>query len=361
MQEDRRRGGIRRVAFIGSSLPRKCGIATFTADLCDSVVEIQKGTELFQVAVNDSEKGYAYGPRVRFEIAEKEVASYRRAADFLNIGNVDVVCLQHEFGLFGGSAGSHILALLRDLRMPVVTTAHTVLRKPDDAQRKVMTELAQLSDRMVVMSRLGVETLREVYSVSGEKVDLIPHGIPDVPFVDPNFYKDQFGVEGRTVLLTFGLLSPGKGIENVIEALPAVLEKHPGVVYMVVGATHPNLLRNEGESYRLRLEQLVQERGVESNVIFHNRFVSKQELVEFLGAADIYVTPYPNEAQSTSGTLAYAVGTGKAVVSTPYWHAAELLADGNGVLVPFNSPEKIAEEIVGLVENEPRRDRKSVV
>lgn len=343
---------LRRVAFLSSSLPRQCGIATFAGDLCESLEALGPPTIYSQVAVNDIEEGYEYPPRVRFEIREKEVASYRRAADFLNIGNVDVVSLQHEYGLFGGPAGSHVLALLRDLRMSVVTTVHTVLREPDAAQRKVMEELAQLSDRLVVMSRRGADFLRDIYKVPPEKVEFIPHGIPDVPFVDPSFYKDQFGLEGKTVLLTFGLLSPSKGIETVIEALPGVLKHFPNVVYVVLGATHPHLKRREGEAYRLSLEQLVQERGVEASVVFHNRFVARQELIEFLGAADIYVSPYPRAAQITSGTLAYAVGTGKAVVSTPYWYAEELLAEDRGALVPFGDPAAIAEQVCELLGNE---------
>ncbi|MFH1866046.1 MAG: glycosyltransferase family 4 protein [Candidatus Eisenbacteria bacterium] len=345
----------RRVAFVGSSLPRKCGIATYTADLCDALEKQDRAAEFFQVAVTDSEPGYAYGQRVHFEVPEKEVAAYRRAADFLNLSGVEVVNLQHEFGLFGGPAGSHVLAMLRDLRMPVVTTLHTILDSPDPAQRKVMDELASLSNRLVVMSRRGERYLREIYGVASEKIDFIPHGIPDVPFVDPNFYKDKFEVEGKMVMLTFGLLSASKGIANVIEALPTVLARNPNVVYLVVGATHPHVLRNEGESYRLEIERLAHDCGVESSVVFHNRFVSYQELVEFLGAADIYITPYINEAQITSGTLAYAVGTGKATISTPYWYAQELLDDGCGVLAPFNDPAAIADKVVELLEDEPAR------
>jgi glycosyltransferase involved in cell wall biosynthesis len=345
----------RRVAFVGSSLPRKCGIATYTGDLCDALAVLDRAAEFFQVAVTDAEPGYAYGPRVHFEVAEKDVAAYRRAADFLNLSGVEAVNLQHEFGLFGGPAGSHILAMVRDLRMPVVTTLHTILNTPDKAQRKVMNELASLSERLVVMSRRGERYLREIYGVPSEKIDFIPHGIPDVPFVDPNFYKDKFEVEGKMVMLTFGLLSPSKGIANVIEALPTILARNPNVVYLVVGATHPHVLRNEGESYRLEVERLAHERGVESSVVFHNRFVSYQELVEFLGAADIYITPYINEAQITSGTLAYAVGTGKATISTPYWYAQELLDDGCGVLVPFNDPAAIADKVVELLDDEPAR------
>ncbi len=345
----------RRVAFVGSSLPRKCGIATFTGDLCDALEVMDPAAEFFQVAVTDMDPGYPYGQRVRFEISEKEVAAYRRAADFLNLSGVEVTNLQHEFGLFGGPAGSHVLAMLRDLRMPVVTTLHTVLNDPDQSQRRVMDELASLSDRLVVMSHRGERYLREIYGVPSEKIDFIPHGIPDVPFVDPNFYKDKFEVEGKMVMLTFGLLSPSKGIANVIDALPTILARNPNVVYLVVGATHPHVLRNEGESYRLGIEKLVHDRGVESNVVFHNRFVSFEELVEFLGAADIYITPYINEAQITSGTLAYAVGTGKATISTPYWYAQELLDDGCGVLVPFNDPAAIADKVLELLDDEPAR------
>jgi len=346
----------RRVAFVGSSLPRQCGIATYTADLCDALEALDRTAEFFQVAVTDVEPGYAYGPRVRFEIAEKkEVAAYRRTADFLNINGVEVVNLQHEFSLFGGPAGSHVVALVRDLRMPVITTLHTILNSPDAAQRKVMAELTALSSRLVVMSRRGEQYLREVYRVPSEKIDFIPHGIPDVPFVDPSFYKDKFESEGKMVLLTFGLLSPGKGIASVIEALPAILAKNPNVVYLVVGATHPHVFRREGESYRLGIERMIQDLGVEGSVVFHNRFVSLQELVEFLGAADIYISPSINEAQITSGTLAYAVGVGKAVISTPYWYAQELLDEGCGVLVPFNDPAAIAEKVVELLDNEPAR------
>src|SRR6266404_8289472 len=270
---------VGRIAVIGDYLPRRCGIATFTSDLCEALAAQYPDTSCFAVPVNDREEGYDYPPRVRFEMAERDLESYRRAADFLNITNVDLVCLQHEFGIFGGPAGSHILVLLRELRMPVVTTMHTVLREPDTAQRKVMKELAELSDRLVVMSERGRMFLQDTYGIPSHKIDFIPHGIPDVPFVDPNFYKDHFGVEGRMVLLTFGLLSPNKGIEYVIEALPENLSRHPQLMYMVLGATHPHVLRTEGEAYRLTLQRRVRELGVEQHVIFHNRFVTLEELV----------------------------------------------------------------------------------
>ena len=345
----------RRIAFLGSSLPRRCGIATYTADLAEALAALHGDVEFLSTAMTDAHAAYAYPQAVRFEIAENDIAAYRRAADFLNINDIDVVSVQHEFGLYGGPAGSHLLALLRDLRMPLVTTLHTVLREPDPHQRRVMEELASLSCRFVVMSARGVELLREVYGVPSTKVDLIHHGIPDVPFVDPNFFKDKLAVEGRKVLLTFGLLSPNKGIEYAVEALPAVAAAHPEVVYLVVGMTHPHLRRREGEAYRLSLARLARERGVADRLVFHDRFVSKEEIVEFLGAADVYITPYLSEAQITSGTLAYAAGMGKAVVSTAYWHAQELLADGRGVLVPFRDAPAIASAAIDLLGNDARR------
>ncbi len=333
---------ISRIAFLGDYLPRQCGIATFTTDICESMAAEYPDCECIVGAVNDRPEGYDYSSRVRFEIEVKELESYRRAADFLNINNIEVVSVQHEFGIYGGPAGSHLLALLREIQMPVVTTLHTVLREPNSAQRFVMDQLDVLSRRFIVMAERGRALLREVYGVSPDKIDLIPHGVPDVQFIDPTFHKDQFGVEGKTVLLTFGLLSPNKGIEYVIEALPEILREHPEVVYIVLGATHPNLVMREGESYRLKLERLAEDRGVTGNVIFYNRFVTQEELTEFIGAADIYVTPYLNPAQITSGTLAYAFGAGKAVISTPYLYAEELLGAGRGVLVPFRDSSAIA-------------------
>jgi glycosyltransferase involved in cell wall biosynthesis len=354
---DRENGeaSLRRIAVVGNHLPRQCGIATFTTDLCEALASEFPQVECFALPVNDILSGYEYPARVRFELLESDLASYQRAADFLNINEIDLVCLQHEYGIFGGRAGSHILALLRELRMPVVTTLHTVLQHPDAHQRYVLEEIAELSDRLIVMSARSREFLREVYGVADEKVDLIPHGIPDMPFVDPNFYKDRFGTEGKLVLLTFGLLSRNKGIENVILALPEIVRQFPNVAYIVLGATHPNVQRQEGEQYRIYLERLARELGVEKNVIFHNRFVSLEELIEFIGGADIYITPYCNEAQAVSGTLAYALGAGKAVISTPYWYAQEMLADGRGVLVPFHSPSAIAAKTIELLSNEAER------
>jgi len=346
---------IKRVAFIGNYLPRQCGIATFTTDLCEAIAGEYKGTACIALPVNDIEEGYEYPTRVRFELTEKDIESYRRAADFLNTNSVDVVSLQHEYGIFGGRAGSYILEILRQLRMPVVTTLHTILKDPSPDQRHVLDEIISLSDRIVVMSKKGSEFLRDVYHVLPEKIDLIPHGIPDVPFVDPSFNKDLFGVEGKSVLLSFGLLSPNKGIENVIAALPAILKKHPNVVYIIVGATHPQIIRNEGETYRLSLQRLAHEKGVESNVIFYNRFVAMDELIQFISASDIYITPYLDAAQITSGTLAYTLGAGKAIISTPYWYAEEMLADERGVLVPFSDPQALANQVIDLLDNESKR------
>ncbi len=346
---------IKRIAVIGDHLPRQCGIATFTADLCDALAAQFPKTQVFAAPVNDTDTGYDYPPRVRFEIAQDDLSSYRRAADFLNINNVDVVCVQHEYGIYGGKAGSHILALLNELRMPVVTTLHTILETPDLNQQKVMEELLRLSDRMVVMSHRGVKFLQEIYHVPLNKIQMIHHGTPDVPFVDSSFHKDRFGVEGKVVLLTFGLLSPSKGIEWMIEGLPAILERYPNLVYIVLGATHPNVLKKDGELYRLQLERMAKDLGVDRNVVFHNRFVDLEELVEFIGAADLYVTPYLNREQICSGTLAYTLAAGKAVVSTPYWYAEELLAEGRGVLVPFRDSQSLAGRVIELLGGEADR------
>ena len=300
--------------------------------------------------VNDTESGYDYPSRVRWSLAQDDVNSYQEAAEFLNFNNIDMVCLQHEYGIFGGPAGSHILHLLRGLKMPLVTTLHTVLREPDPDQLMVMKEIAELSDRLIVMSELSSQFLQEIFKVPGSKIDMVPHGVPDVPFMDPNFYKDRFGVEGKAVLLTFGLLSPNKGIENVIQALPQILAKHKNVAYIVAGATHPHILRREGDKYRTSLQSLAKEVGVESQVIFYNRFATPEEMAEFIGAADIYITPYRHEAQVVSGTLAYALGAGKAVISTPYWHAIELLDGRRGALVPFQNPDAIAQKTIELLD-----------
>jgi glycosyltransferase involved in cell wall biosynthesis len=344
-----------RIAVIGNHLPRQCGIATFTTDLCDAISAEFGASGLQVVAVNDAHSNYLYPARVRSEITEGDLSSYRATADRLNAGNVDLVCLQHEYGIFGGRAGSHILELLRHLTMPVVTTLHTILRQPDADQRAVMQQIAGRSDRVIVMSEYSSRVLQDVFGISATKIDLIPHGIPNMPFVEPKVYKDALAIDGKAVLLTFGLLSPNKGFENVIQALPDILARHRNAVYIIAGATHPHVRAREGDKYRDQLQALARKLGVERQVIFHNRFVSPSEMASLVGSADIYITPYCHVAQAVSGTLAYAMGAGKAIISTPYWHAAELLDDGRGVLVSFENPEAIATAAIELLDNDAAR------
>jgi glycosyltransferase involved in cell wall biosynthesis len=343
---------IQTIAMLGNHLPRQCGIATFTTDLSEALARVEPAVDCFVVAMTDVGARHAYPPRVRFEIPEGEIEAYRRASDFLNVSSVDVVSVQHEYGIFGGRSGGHVLELLRDLRMPVVTTLHTILAAPDPVQRAVLEALVALSERVVVMSSDSAALLREVHGVDAGKIDVIPHGIPVVP---ERRSKDRLGVEGRPVILTFGLLSPDKGLEHVIDAMPAIVAGHPSAMYIVLGATHPHVKQQQGEAYRHMLQARAERLGVEASVTFHNRFVSHEELVEFLSAADLYVTPYLKEEQSTSGTLAYAVGCGKAVISTPYRYARELLADGRGVLVPWRDAAAIGREVVGLLDDPAKR------
>lgn len=305
--------------------------------------------------MNDRVQGYPYPKQVRFELNVNRLADYQLAAEFLNVNDIDVVCLQHEFGIYGGDYGSHILALLRNLHMPIVSTLHTLQPNPQPRIRKIIKTIDKVSDRLIVMSHQAKTLLKETYGISAEKINVIHHGIPDVPFIDPNFFKDQFGVEGKNVILTFGLINPGKGIEIMINALPKIVQKHPDVIYIVLGATHPNIKKEQGELYRHSLQIRARELGVEDHIVFYNRFVELKELCEFLGTADIYVTPYLNKEQIVSGTLAYALGTGKAIISTPYWYAEEILADGKGIIVPFKDPDSMADQIVKLLDNEVER------
>jgi glycosyltransferase involved in cell wall biosynthesis len=348
--------GINSVAVIGNYLPRQCGIATFTTDLVEALTTEAPNVNCWPVVINDKSEGYSYPGNVRFELNQNKLSDYSVAAEFININQMDIVCVQHEYGIYGGPAGSHLLKLLGELRMPVVTTLHTVLKEPTQEYRDVMLKLSELSDKLVVMSSKAVNFLQYYYQVPEEKIAFIHHGIPDTPFIDPNFYKDHFGVEGKKVILTFGLLSPAKGIEYVLKAIPFILKKHRDLSYIILGATHPHVLKSSGEEYRISLQQLVHKLDIKDNIIFHNRFVSLRELCEYLGSADIYVTPYLEEAQITSGTLAYAMGTGKAVISTPYWYAEEMLAEGRGIIVPFKNSEAIAEQISDILDNEVVRN-----
>jgi len=345
---------VQTVGLVSSYSPRQCGLATFTKDLHDAMAAAGGVTPMV-LAVDDRPTGYAYPPEVRFQIQAGRLADYEMAADLLNINQTDVVYLQHEFGIFGGRAGEHAFALAQNLRMPLVSTLHTVLSAPSADQRAVTRRLADLSDRLVVMCRAAADILEGAYGVPASRIEVIPHGIPDVPFTDPAPRKEQFGLEGRPILLTFGLISPDKGLEVVVEALPRILARHPDAVYVVLGAVHPHVYRRDGNAYLASLKRLAEKRGVGEHVVFHSRFMALEELLSFLGAADVYVTPYPGADQISSGTLAYALGAGKAIVSTPYRYAIELLADGRGRLFPFGDAETLAREVIGLLDDEPGR------
>ncbi len=343
---------VQTAAVVGSYFPRQCGIATFSKDLRDAVAAEIGERQSSVVAIDDVAAGYAYPDEVRFQIPQHKQVEYISAADLLNVNQIDCVLLQHEFGIYGGKDGSQVLEFARTLRMPIITTLHTVLLEPSSSQRAIIKELARLSDHLVVMSHMAQSMLHDVYGVPAEKIAYIPHGIPDVPFVEPASLKEQFGMDGRRVLLTFGLLSPGKGIEVAIRAMPQIAAKNPDVMYIILGATHPHVLKHDGNAYRNTLERLVDRLGLDNNVVFHNRFVTLEELLGYIGVAEIYITAYPNKQQSTSGTLSYAVGAGKAVVSTPYWHAEEMLAEGRGRLFPFGDSDALARNVNELLGNE---------
>ncbi|MCP4600837.1 MAG: glycosyltransferase [Proteobacteria bacterium] len=345
-----RRRQSKGIAFVGTYLPRLCGIATFTYDLAEAVAK-QAGPDqnVIAVAMNDRLESYDYPSRVQCEIHQESHLDYSRAADFLNSADIDVVSLQHEYGIFGSDSGSKVLMLLRKIRKPVIVTCHTVKRQPLPHKKMILTEIATKADKLVVMSKVAVEILEEVYGVSRDKIACIPHGIHDTPFIRPDLYKAKLGLERRPVLLTFGLLHRKKGIEYMIDAMPAIVKKHPRAIYIVLGATHPNTLGDEGDTYRFSLEKRVDELGLGENVLFDNRFVELDELQDFMGACDILVTPYTRLDHITSGVLPYAMGKGRAVVSTPYWHAQELLDDGRGRLVPVRDSNALKCEIVSLL------------
>lgn len=347
---------IRNIAFIGNYLPRKCGIATFTYDLLNAISNEIPNQSCWAIAINDFIEGYNYPSDVRFEINANRLAEYKLAAEFINISKVDIVCLQHEFGIYGGENGKNILALIQNLRVPLITTFHTVLLNPTLKQKTLVEKICEKSDYIIVMSHKAIDILKKKYSIQEKKLIVIPHGIPDLPFMDPSFYKDQFGVEGKNVLLTFGLLNPSKGIETVIDALPVILREYPNTVYIILGVTHPNILKEQGESYRHALQIRARKKGIKKNVIFYNRFADLKELCDFLGAADIYITPYLNKEQIVSGTLAYALGGGNAVISTPYWYAEELLSNGRGIIVDFNDSHSLASQVIDLINDKVKRD-----
>ncbi len=344
-----------RFTLVGNSLPRRCGIATFTTDLQQSIEKLPPHERCGIVAMTDDGRSYDYPPAVCLQINDRRFEDYTDAADILNRARCKIVSLQHEFGIFGGEAGSHITALTARLTMPLITTFHTVLERPTPAQRRVLGEIVEASARVIVMAEKGRELLRSVYEVAAGKIVVIPHGTPDGTFVEPDEAKYALGFAGRPVILTFGLLSPSKGVEVMIDAMPEVLKSCAAAVYVVLGATHPNLLRDQGEAYRNNLVARVRELGIENHVVFLDRFVDQATLLKFISMCDVYATPYLNEAQLTSGTLAYSFGLGKAVVSTPYWHARELLRDGRGVLVPFGDVAALGSETAALLSDGPRR------
>ncbi len=338
------------IVYVSTYVPRSCGIATFTSDLTRSIAH-ETEDPYHVVAMNNVPQGYSYPPEVCFQIQQNRLGDYRRAAEYINRSDFDVVSVQHEFGIFGGPAGRYLLALIGNLKKPVVTTLHTVLKRPTAEYFQSMLNVIQHSERLVIMSEIAKGILEEVYGVPEDRISLIYHGVPDVPFTDPDLYKGQFDVEGRLVILTFGLIGPNKGIEKMLEALPPVVAGHPEVLYIVLGATHPEIRRTQGESYRHFLQQKVRDLGLQDNVVFHDRFVSRQELYRYIMASDIFVTPYRYEEQVVSGTLSYALGMGKAIVSTPYWYAQEILADGRGILVPFDDPGALSQALLGLIED----------
>jgi glycosyltransferase involved in cell wall biosynthesis len=346
---------VNRIAFIGNSLPRRCGIATFTTDLQCAVAASRGDLETTIVAMTDHGQVYDYPATVGMKINDDRLDDYVHAAEYLNSGGFETVSLQHEFGIFGGEAGGHIMSLLSRLTIPIVTTLHTVLSEPTKVQRDVLAGIVEVSSKVVVMAEKGRELLRAVYQVSNEKIEIIPHGIPEFPFVESDANKGKFGFSNKAVILTFGLLSPNKGIEVMIDAMPSILKTRPDAVYVVLGATHPNLVRDQGETYRESLMTRARWAGVEENVVFLDQFVDRKTLLDFISMCDVYVTPYMSEAQMTSGTLAYSFGLGKPVVSTPYWHARELLADGRGILVPFGDAAALGVEISKLLTNDVLR------
>lgn len=347
------------ISFISSYVPRQCGIATFTNDLVSSIKKLSAGKEysINVTALNDIPEGYKYPAEVKFEIKDKNVNDFNEAAYYLNLSDSDIINLQHEFGLYGGEAGSNILYLIERLNKPFVTTLHTILENPTEEQYKIIREICELSSYSIVQSGRSLQMLEKIYGISANKIKYIPHGAHDVPFLDTAYYKDKFQLSERKVILTFGLLSPEKGLEDGINALTHVVKNFPDVMYIILGATHPNIKKQYGEAYRYSLENLVKKHGLEKNVLFINRFVDTEELLDFLLMSDIYLSPYHNKEQIVSGTLTYALACGKAIISTPYWYAQEILADDKGILVPFKDPVSMGKVISELITDENRRNK----
>lgn len=357
MLNPRKNENIGKIAVIGNYLPRQCGIATFTTDLSQALArELPNENNLINVAMDDTPEGYKYPHQVKFRIRQNIQSDYFWAADYLNANQYDAVIVQHEYGIYGGENGSHILHMIKFLKMPVITNLHTVLENPTDGQRKVMLGLAKYSDRLLVMSKKAFDILVKVYGIDRNIIEFIPHGIPDSSFKSPGVNNNMLGLGNKDIILTFGLLGPDKGIESMIKAMPAIVKENPNVVYLILGQTHPHILERSGDSYRYNLQQLANKLGMKNNVIFHNHFVKLETLVQYLQTAKIYAIPYLKKEQITSGTLSYALGVGAAVVSTPFWHAEELLDEGRGRLVPFNDSVAMANEINNLLANDHERE-----
>lgn len=357
MLNQRKIKNIGKIAVIGNYSPRQCGIATFTTDLSQSLArELPIEENLINIAMDDIPEGYNYPHQVKFRVRQNVQSDYFWAADYLNANQYDIAIVQHEYGIFGGEDGSHILQMIQSLKMPVITNLHTVLENPTKGQRKVMMGLAKYSDRLLVMSKKAFDILTNVYGIDRKMIAFIPHGIPDATFKTPGIYNKLFGLENKDIILTFGLLGPDKGIESMIKAMPSIVKENPNVVYLILGQTHPHILEKSGDSYRRDLQQLVNKLGMKNYVVFHNNFVKLETLVQYLQTSKIYAIPYLKKEQITSGTLAYALGVGTAVVSTPFWHAEELLADGRGRLVPFNNSEEMAKEINYLLSHDHERE-----
>ena len=340
-----------KVLFIGTYVPKECGIATFTSDLLNSVSGGDNDVHCEVIALNDPSETYNYPEEVVFQIQRDRIEDYYRAADYINQSDADIVCLQHEFGLFGGNAGDYIFALLSGINKPVISTMHTVIGEPEPDYRASTEKLIRYSEKLVVMSQTAVDMLKDVYKAAEDKIEIIFHGVPDYPFNNCSKYKKMLNLKGSPLVLTFGLLSQNKGIESVLDALPDVVSQYPDLVYLVLGATHPMVKKTHGEAYRHYLENKVSELGLENNVVFHDKFVEKEELCNYILASDIYASPYLSREQIVSGALTYAIGMGKAIVSTPYWYAQEMLSENRGLLVDFGDTDGFKKSLVDLIEN----------
>ncbi len=343
-----------KAAIITTYPPRECGIATFTENLIRALPKKTEGkkedTSVLVVAITDKEGFYTYPDIVKYSIRESHQNDYLKAADFINY-SADICILQHEFGIFGGNSGVYILPLINRLKVPLLVTFHTVLKEPTFSEKAIISEIGKKADKIAVMSKMAVNFLEEIYQIPRKKITIIRHGFPEFDYENHSHYKQKFHLEDKIPLMTFGLLSRGKGIETAIRALPRVVDKFPNIVYLVIGKTHPGVVKVSGEEYRHFLKRLVQKNKLGKHVIFIDSFLEEPDLCAYLSATDIYITPYPNEAQITSGTLSYAIGAGAAVVSTPYWHATELLDKGRGMLFPFNDHEGLAYVLLQLLEN----------